>query len=133
MIPRPSQSGNEPRWLNPDTAAAYIGVRVERLRPLVKAGKLPAPSYHLGPNQPRFDRLALDRAFSGEGGSNAQETSADAAFQRAANEIIEEGRRKRARRTNQDGRRSRSRNTVTARTADRPRQRSRGGLTALPH
>jgi len=55
----------EPRWLSPDDTAHYIGVRAERLRPLVKAGKLPAPSYHLGPNQPRFDRLALDQAFEG--------------------------------------------------------------------
>jgi hypothetical protein len=85
MIPRPPSSGNEPRWLNPDTAAAYIGVRVERLRPLVKAGKLPAPSYHLGPNQPRWDRLALDRAFSGEGGGNVE--SIDEAVRRAVNAI----------------------------------------------
>jgi hypothetical protein len=85
MIPQRPPSGQEPRWLNPDTAAAYIGVRVERLRPLVKAGKLPAPSYHLGPNQPRWDRLALDRAFSGEGGGNVE--SIDEAVQRAVNAI----------------------------------------------
>jgi hypothetical protein len=81
MISHLPPSGNEPRWLNPDSAAAYIGVRVERLRPLVKAGKLPAPSYHLGPNQPRFDRLALDRAF--EGGRSGNGESIDQAIQRA--------------------------------------------------
>jgi hypothetical protein len=103
MIQQQPFSGNEPRWLNPDNAAAYIGVRVERLRPLVKAGKLPPPSYHLGPNQPRFDRLALDRVFGGEGRRDAEDTSA--AFQRAASQIIEEGRRKRARSKTQAGRR----------------------------
>src|SRR5215831_7538735 len=56
----------EPRWLGPDDTAHYVGVRAERLRPLVKQGKLPAPSYHLGPTQPRWDRLALDAAFEGE-------------------------------------------------------------------
>jgi hypothetical protein len=70
MIHQGPLSGLEPRWLDPDTAAAYIRVRVERLRPMVKAGKLPPPSYHLGPNQPRYDRLALDRVFSGEEGSD---------------------------------------------------------------
>jgi hypothetical protein len=91
MIPRrPVSNGNEPRWLNADVAAAYIGVRVERLRPLVKAGKLPKPSYHLGPNQPRFDRLALDRVFSGEGGAGNVE-SIDEAIQRSR-EFIRQGR-----------------------------------------
>lgn len=74
----------EPRWLNPDAAAAYVGVRVERLRPLVKAGKLPAPSYRLGRNQPRWDRIALDRAFTGD--ANHGETIDDA-IQRAVNAI----------------------------------------------
>jgi hypothetical protein len=74
----------EPRWLNPDAEAAYIGVRVERLRPLVKTGKLPPPSYHLGKNQPRYDRLALDRVFGGEAGNGE---SIDQAIQRAVNAI----------------------------------------------
>ena len=67
----------EPRWLGPDATAAYIGVRVENLRRLVKAGKLPPPSYLLGPNQPRFDRLAIDKVFGGEDGSH-EESMADA-------------------------------------------------------
>jgi hypothetical protein len=91
MIRQQPFSGNEPRWLNPDTAAAYIGVRVERLRPMVKAGKLPPPSYHLGPNQPRYDRLALDRVFSGEG---AAAYNPGAIVQGAIDRIIERGRKK---------------------------------------
>jgi len=86
MIRQQPFSGNEPRWLNPDNAAAYIGVRVERLRPLVKAGKLPPPSYHLGPNQPRFDRLALDRVFSREEAADTAERTREI-FQRVAANI----------------------------------------------
>jgi hypothetical protein len=86
MIRQNLLSGLEPRWLDPDTAAAYIRVRVERLRPMVKAGKLPAPSYHLGPNQPRYDRLALDRVFSREEAADTAERTR-AIFQRVAANI----------------------------------------------
>jgi len=93
----PGSNADMPRWLNPDSAAAYIGVRVERLRPLVKAGKLPPPSYHLGPNQPRFDRLALDRVF--EGGKAGNGTDVDAAVQGLVEGMMAKARdRKRARR-----------------------------------
>ena len=49
-----------PRWLRPSDAAAYIGRHRDELPRLVKAGKIPAPSYHFGPRSPRYDRLALD-------------------------------------------------------------------------
>jgi hypothetical protein len=55
----------EPRWLAPESAAAYVNVRVDELRRLVKAGKLPEPHYHFGPRKPRYDRLALDALFTG--------------------------------------------------------------------
>src|SRR5215471_7723461 len=74
----------EPRWLSPDATGAYIGVRVERLRPLVKAGRIPAPSYHLGPTQPRWDRLALDAAFEGK----ERQLDAQAVAQRVADDIL---------------------------------------------
>ncbi len=48
------------RWLTPDAAAAYIGVRVHQLPKLVKAGKVPEPSLHLGTRSPRYDRDELD-------------------------------------------------------------------------
>ena len=73
----------EPRWLSPDATGAYIGVRVERLRPLVRAGRIPAPSYHLGPTQPRWDRLALDAAFEGK----ERQLDAQAVAQRVADDI----------------------------------------------
>jgi hypothetical protein len=91
MIHQGPLSGLEPRWLDPDTAAAYIRVRVERLRPMVKAGKLPPPSYHLGPNQPRYDRLALDKVFEGEVTADAYNPSA--IVQSAIDRIIEKGRK----------------------------------------
>jgi hypothetical protein len=54
-----------PRWLNPSQTAEYIGSRVDHLPRLLRTGKLPTPSYHLGPKSPRYDRLAIDEAFSG--------------------------------------------------------------------
>ena len=55
----------QPRWLNPEQAAAYIGRRVDELPRLLRAGKLPQPSYHFGPRSPRYDRQALDALFTG--------------------------------------------------------------------
>ena len=53
------------RWLDRDRTANHICVRVYQLRRLVKSGKIPTPSYHLGPRLPRWDRLALDAAMGG--------------------------------------------------------------------
>ena len=52
-----------PRWMDRDAAADYISVRVDELPRLVRRGLIPAPSYHLGPRCPRWDRLALDARF----------------------------------------------------------------------
>jgi hypothetical protein len=54
------------RWLKAEDAATYVGVRVDQMRRLVRAGKVPAPSYSLGPKSPRWDRLALDAVFQVE-------------------------------------------------------------------
>jgi predicted DNA-binding transcriptional regulator AlpA len=56
------------RWLDRAGAAAYLSMQVEHLKRHVKSGKLPAPSFHLGPRSPRWDREALDAAFSGDRG-----------------------------------------------------------------
>jgi hypothetical protein len=53
------------RWLDREAAAGYVSVRVDELPRLVRAGKLPPPSLHLGPRKPRWDRLALDACFAG--------------------------------------------------------------------
>lgn len=73
----------EARWLDPEAAAAYISVRVDQLRRLEKAGKLPEPSMHLGPRKPRYDRLKLDAMFDGGTAS----TDPDAAVGALINEI----------------------------------------------
>lgn len=52
------------RWLNAEDTSAYVGVQVDKLRRYVRSGKLPQPSYHRGPNSPRWDGLALDALFS---------------------------------------------------------------------
>jgi predicted DNA-binding transcriptional regulator AlpA len=53
------------RWLKAEDLATYAGVRIDYLRRYVKAGKLPAPSYHLGPRSPRWDKEAVDALFAG--------------------------------------------------------------------
>lgn len=53
------------RWLDRDALAAHICVRPDAIARLVKAGRLPAASYHLGPRQPRWDREKVDAAISG--------------------------------------------------------------------
>lgn len=65
-----------PRWLNPEQAAVYVGKRVDELPRLVRAGKLPRPSYHFGPKSARYDRLALDALFAGRARSAANDQEA---------------------------------------------------------
>ena len=58
------------RWLDAESAAAYLNVRVEQLQRWTREGRVPTPSYQLGPRRPRWDREALDaamrNAFAGE-------------------------------------------------------------------
>jgi hypothetical protein len=81
------------RWLDREACAAYVSVRVDELPRLVKRGLLPAPSYHLGPRCPRWDRLALDARFS----ESAASQSHDLAVQEAVNAIVAKGRSAHAR------------------------------------
>jgi hypothetical protein len=76
-------SDSAERWLDPEAAARYIHVRPDALPRLVRAGRIPAPSYALGQRSPRWDRLALDSAFDGGTAS----TSARDVFQGIADEI----------------------------------------------
>ena len=53
-----------PRWLDARHAADYLDLeRVVFLR-LVKGGKLPAPSFHLGSRLPRWNSADLDKAMA---------------------------------------------------------------------
>jgi hypothetical protein len=56
------------RWLDQARAAAYLSMQVDHLKRHVKSGKLPGPSFHLGPKSPRWDREALDAAFNRDQG-----------------------------------------------------------------
>lgn len=85
----------EPRWLDREALALHISVRVDELPRLLKAGKLPVPSYHLGPKSPRWDRLALDARFEG----GVASTDPDMAVHALAQTILEgqaEGRTRRS-------------------------------------
>lgn len=88
---------HEPRWLDADDTAAYIGKRVEQLPRLVKDGKLPEPSRHLGPKQPRWDRLAIDRLFEGDSHGESVETILTQLEQQARSVSGQEGARGRQR------------------------------------
>jgi hypothetical protein len=53
------------RWLDREALARHICVRPGAVCRLLKAGRLPPPSYHLGPRNPRWDRTQVDAAFNG--------------------------------------------------------------------
>lgn len=75
------------RWLDRDALARHISVRVDAIARLQRAGRLPEPSYHLGPRQPRWDRAKVDATLAGEVASPAKGASHLAAA------IYEEARR----------------------------------------
>lgn len=53
------------RWLRTEEAAAYVMLSKAGFLRRVKVGKLPPPSYALGPHTPRWDREAIDTAMKG--------------------------------------------------------------------
>jgi hypothetical protein len=64
-LPGMRAMGEPARWLDRDALASHICVRVDAISRLQRAGRLPEPSYHLGPRQPRWDRAKVDTALSG--------------------------------------------------------------------
>lgn len=74
----------DPRWLDRDALAAYISVRADAIARLLKSGRLPAPSYHLGPRQPRWDRDKVDATLSGGVASTDPRTAINALAQSIA-------------------------------------------------
>ena len=57
------QDPNAPRWLDRNALATYISVRVDEIPRFVRAGKIPQPSYQLGPKSPRWWSGAIDEPF----------------------------------------------------------------------
>lgn len=66
-----------PRWLDRDAVAAYLRLRVEAVDRMARDGRLPQPSYTLGPRNPRWDRETLDDRM----GRGIASTDADTAFE----------------------------------------------------
>lgn len=56
---------DEPRWLDRAALARHICVNPNAVARLLRDGRLPPPSYHLGPRNPRWDRGQVDAAFNG--------------------------------------------------------------------
>lgn len=71
------------RWLDREALARHISVRPSAITRLMRAGRLPQPSYHLGPRLPRWDRTQVDAAFDG----GAASTDPTQAIHAAAQEI----------------------------------------------
>lgn len=78
------------RWLDAAEAASHVGLRDLEFLRRVKAGKLPGPSYQLGPRTPRWDRAALDGAMTGGAALTRRPLAG------AVHAILEEGRKKAA-------------------------------------
>lgn len=100
MPPRPPGSNDWPRWLSPEVCAAYISERIDHLPRLVREGKLPQPSDHLGPRRLRYDREAIDALFS-----DARATDVRREQAAIVERIITEARIKRKDRQQKAGRR----------------------------
>jgi hypothetical protein len=60
------------RWLNPDEAAAYLGVSIPTLKALGVS-----PSYSLGQRTPRYDVHELDRAMQTQQTDTAEKVKPD--------------------------------------------------------
>ena len=72
----PAMTEEAPRWLDRKALAIHISVRVDEVRKLLRAGKLPTPSYHLGPKSPRWDRAPVDALFEGKAASDDDDQEA---------------------------------------------------------
>jgi predicted DNA-binding transcriptional regulator AlpA len=53
-------------WLDTRNAAGHLDLSEARFLVLVKSGKFPRPSYHLGGRSPRWNSEALDSAMNPE-------------------------------------------------------------------
>lgn len=82
----------EPRWLSAEGAARHLSVRVDAFLRMVRQGRVPAPSYALGPRTPRWDRQTLDAAIEPSTASTDPRTAVAALVQ----EIEASGRARRA-------------------------------------
>lgn len=71
--------------------AVHLNIGEATFLALVRAGKFPRASYHLGPRSPRWSTEALDRAMEGAPASDVTRE----AFSGLVKKIEEEGRARR--------------------------------------
>lgn len=83
----------DPRWLDADAAADYLSLRIDAFFRLVRDGKIPPPSRHLGERTARWDIVALDAVMVG---ATTASTDTRTAFDALAKEIKGEGRKGRS-------------------------------------
>jgi predicted DNA-binding transcriptional regulator AlpA len=84
------------RWLTREETAGYVGAKEHQIRRMVREGKLPEPSLHLGPRSPRWDRDAIDALFMGGKPKSSH-------VREAVNAILQEGARRQARAQKRNG------------------------------
>jgi predicted DNA-binding transcriptional regulator AlpA len=77
----------EARWIDRRDLAARLSIDRSAIPRLQRRGKLPPPSYHLGPKSPRWDVEAVDAMFAGRVASAAP--SIDDLVQDAADAILQ--------------------------------------------
>ena len=78
-------------WVDTRHAAVHVGTGEARFLCMVKEGRFPRPSYHLGERSPRWNTEALDRAMDPESASNVTRE----AFSGLVKKIEEKGRSRR--------------------------------------
>jgi hypothetical protein len=95
------ESDTTTRWLSPKALGRYLGRDPKTLPELVRVGKLPRPTYHLGPKSPRYDRVAVDSMLIGR----SEEADAEEIASRAIRQMRAEyeSRPTRTRRRNRTG------------------------------
>ena len=55
----------EPRWLDAEDAARHLSLRIDAFLRMVRDGRIPPCSRHLGPRTARWEREALDARMRG--------------------------------------------------------------------
>ena len=78
-------------WLDTRNAAGHLDVSEARFLAMVKARRLPTPSYHLGERSPRWNSESLDRAMDPNSASDVTRE----AFSGLVKKIEEKGRTRR--------------------------------------
>ena len=72
-------------WLDRRALAERLLISRDDIARLVKRGRLPVPSYHLGPRSPRWDAEAIDTMMAGR----QTAASTDAIVQEAARALAQ--------------------------------------------